>query len=183
MYMYVDSLGKGYFYKYNLYIDHMLIDETLSKIMHFLGRFQLSHQQSWLECDFCIFHYSKNYDNGQEGLTGTCWKLTISFCLKLYARYMVKGHSKTGQSFLNLIHWEYIELRTAREELENKQYNIKFWLKNSELSFFSHKIALRIMIVYISSRCLPKKTFMSDFSFVYCLVLIKIVCLFKDEFL
>ena len=35
-----------------------------------------------------------------------------------------------------------IELHTAFEERENKQKNAKFYLKNFELSFFSHKIAL-----------------------------------------
>ena len=35
-----------------------------------------------------------------------------------------------------------IELHAAFEERENKQKNAKFWFKNLELSFFSHKIAL-----------------------------------------
>ena len=38
-----------------------------------------------------------------------------------------------------------MELRTAFEERENKQKIAKFLSKNGELTFFSHKIALRIV--------------------------------------
>ena len=65
-------------------------------------------------------------------------------------------------------------------KINNRMLN--FGLKNSELSFFSYKIALSI--VYVSSQCLSTRNFMSDFSFVYCSFLFQnFFCLFVDDFM
>ena len=66
----------------------------------------------------------------------------------------------------------------------------KFWLKIASF-LFSHKIVLSFVqyyrhvghIVYVSSQCLSTKTLISDFSCVYCSILIKIDSLILDNFL
>ena len=67
-----------------------------------------------------------------------------------------------------------IELHAACEKRENKQKNAK------------RKITLNYsMFINIkgSCQCLQIKTFMGDFSSVYCSILSKIVCTFLDDFL
>ena len=120
---------------------------------------------------------------------------TISFYPKLSYYSSMKRSLNRTTIFKLIVHG--IELHAAFEEREHKQKNAKFWLKNLELSLFSHKNALvmqfggkrKITLNYAmfiningSWQCLQIKSFMSDFSSVYCSVISKMVCTFLDDF-
>ena len=67
-----------------------------------------------------------------------------------------------------------IELRMAREKLENQNQNAKFWLKN-ELSFFPNQIALHCLCL---EPMFINTDFMTDVSFNNRSILFEIVCVF-----
>ena len=91
-----------------------------------------------------------------------------------------------------------IELHAAFEERENKQKNANFSLKFIRVIFlFPQKCICNAILwekkdnsklynvinINSSCQCLQIKTFMSDFSSVYCSILSKMVCTFLDDFL
>ena len=91
-----------------------------------------------------------------------------------------------------------IELHAAFEKKESKQKNAKLYFKKIELSFFSHKIAFtnailwekkdnsNLLNVYKHKGLVPMlqiKTFMGDFSSVYCSILSKMARTFLNDFL
>ena len=79
-----------------------------------------------------------------------------------------------------------IELHVAFEERDIKKKNAKFSLK-SVMQFYEKRKITQNYTLFIningSCQCLKIKTYMSDFSSVYCSILSKMVCIFLDDFL
>ena len=119
---------------------------------------------------------------------------TISFFPKLLYISSMKPSQNRTTIFKLIVH--VIELHAAFDERENKKRTLNFNLNFLELSFFSHKNALVMqfygkrkitlnyaMFINCSCKCLQIKTFMNDFSSVYCSILSRMVCTFLDDFL